>query len=166
MTNFGFTELLLVALAITLVVAAIIDVRTFTISNRLNAAVALAAPLYWWSIGLPIWPDAAIQVGIAAIVFAALAVTFYIGMMGGGDVKLAAALALWFSPASTVKFLVIMSLAGGLLTLVILILHRLKPGTIKNSDGETGKKPEVPYGVAIAIGALWILAQRFLNQFA
>jgi len=166
MTNIGFTEFLLFTLAIILVVAAVIDVRTFTISNRLNATVALLAPLYWWSISLPFWPDAAIQIGVAAAVFAALALTFYLGMMGGGDVKLAAALALWFSPGSTVRFLVIMSIAGGLLTVVVLILHRMKPGQIKNSDGETDKKPEVPYGVAIAIGALWILAQRFLNQFA
>jgi len=166
MTSFGFTEFLLVVLAIILVVAAVIDVRTFTISNRLNAIVALLAPVYLWSIALPLWPDAAIQIGVAVAVFAALAVTFYLGMMGGGDVKLAAALALWFSPASTIKFLVIMSLAGGLLTVVVLVLHRIKPGQIKNSDGETNSKPEVPYGVAIAIGALWILAQRFLNQFA
>ncbi len=166
MTNIGFTEFLLVTLAIILVVAAVFDVRTFTISNRLNATVALLAPLYWWSVSLPFWPDAAIQVGVAVAVFAALALTFYLGMMGGGDVKLAAALALWFSPVSTIKFLVIMSLAGGLLTVVVLILHRMRPGQIKNSDGETHKKPEVPYGVAIAIGGLWILAQRFLNQFA
>ncbi len=166
MTNFGLTDLLLATLAIILVVMAVIDVRTFTISNRLNATVALMAPLYWWSIHLPWWPDIALQVGVAAAVFALLAVTFTIGMMGGGDVKLAAALALWFSPASTVKFLVIMSLAGGVLTLIVLIAHRLRPGKIKNSDGETGGKPEIPYGVAIAIGALWILAQRFLNQFA
>ena len=167
MTNFGFTEFLLVALAIILVVAAVIDVRTFTISNRLNATVALMAPLYWWSIALPFWPDAAIQIGVAVAVFAALAVAFYIGMMGGGDVKLAAALALWFSPRSTLQFLVIMSLAGGLLTLVILILHRRKARRESADDSKKEiEKPEVPYGVAIAIGALWILAQRFLNQFA
>ena len=163
MTNFGFTELLLVALAIILVVAAVIDIRTFTISNGLNLTVAALAPLYWWSIGLPLWPDAAIQVAVAAGVFAALAVTFYIGMMGGGDVKLAAALALWFSPASTLKFLVIMSLAGGLLTVIVLAIHRFKPTAFVDEGSE---KPEVPYGVAIAFGALWILAQRFLNQFA
>ena len=166
MTNFGFTDILLSLLAIILVVAAVIDARTFTISNRLNASIALLAPVYWWSEHLPLWPDIALQLGIALAVFAVLAVTFYIGMMGGGDVKLAAALALWFSPASTVKFLVIMSLAGGLLTVIVLIAHRMKPGRIKNSDGETGGKPEIPYGVAIAVGALWILAQRFLNHFA
>jgi len=163
--NAGFTELLLGLLAILLVVAAVIDVRTFTISNGLNAAVALLAPLYWWSIGLPLWPDAAIQVAVAVAVFAILAATFYMGMMGGGDVKLAAALALWFKPFVTLKILVIMSLAGGVLTLVVLILHK-KGGKAPITGDEPAAKPEVPYGVAIAIGALWILAQRFLNQFA
>ena len=43
MFNGAFTDLLLLALAATLVVAAVIDVRTFTISNRLNLAVALLA---------------------------------------------------------------------------------------------------------------------------
>jgi prepilin peptidase CpaA len=157
MTNAAFTEILLGILALLLVVAAVIDVRTFTISNRLNLGVALMAPLYWWSAHLPLWPDIGIQVAIAAGVFALLAVAFYAGMMGGGDVKLAAALALWFSPQSTLRFLVFMSIAGGVLTLVVVGLHRLKkkPG-----------KPEVPYGVAIAVGGLLILIQRFLNQFA
>jgi prepilin peptidase CpaA len=50
-----------------------------------------------------------------------------------------------------------MSIAGGLLTLVVLLVHRLR-----KKEG----RPEVPYGVAIAIGGLAILAQRFLNQFA
>jgi prepilin peptidase CpaA len=165
MINAGFTELLLGLLAVALIYAAIVDVRTFTISNGLNAAVALAAPLYWWSIGLPLWPDAAIQVAVAAAVFVALAVTFYMGMMGGGDVKLAAALALWFKPITTVKFLVIMSLAGGLLTLIVLLIHKKRGKPPVDGDSEPAR-PEVPYGVAIAVGALWILAQRFLNQFA
>jgi prepilin peptidase CpaA len=157
MMNFGFTEILLAVLAILLVVAAVIDVRTLTISNRLNLAVALLALPFWWSVGLPLWPDAAVQLAVAGGVFVLFALAFYAGMMGGGDVKLAAALALWFSPVSTVRFLVITSIAGGVLTLVVLAIHRLRsrPG-----------RPEIPYGVAIAIGALAILAQRFLNQFA
>jgi prepilin peptidase CpaA len=157
MTNAVFTEILLGTLAILLVIAAVIDVRRFTISNRLNLTVALLAPLYWWSVGLPLWPGAAIQIGLAVAVFGLFSIAFFLGMMGGGDVKLAAALALWFSPLSTARFLVFMSIAGGVLTLVVLLRHRYlkKPG-----------KPEVPYGVAIAIGALAILTQRFLNQFA
>ena len=77
--------------------------------------------------------------------------------MGGGDVKLAAALALWFAPGDTVRLIILMSLAGGLLTLVVLGVHRAR-----KKEG----RPEVPYGVAIAFGGLWLLAQRFLNQFA
>jgi prepilin peptidase CpaA len=157
MINGPFTEILLIALAVLLVVAAVIDVRTFTISNRLNAAVALLAPLYWFSIGLPLWPDVAIQLALGLGVFILLAAAFYAGLMGGGDVKLAAALTLWFSPASTMKFLVLMSLAGGVLTLIVVVIQRAR-----RREG----RPEIPYGVAIAFGGLAILAQRFLNQFA
>jgi prepilin peptidase CpaA len=157
MFNSAFTQVLLIGLAALLVVAAVVDMRTFTISNRLNLTVALMAPLYWLSIALAPWPGVAIQLAAGASVFAILAGAFYAGMMGGGDVKLAAALALWFSPASTIKFLVLMSLAGGVLTLVVLALHRAK-----RREG----RPEIPYGVAIAFGGLAILAQRFLNHFA
>jgi prepilin peptidase CpaA len=157
MFNGVFTEVLLLGLAAILVVAAVIDVRTFTISNRLNATVALMAPLYWLSIPLSPWPDVAIHLAAAVGVFVLLAGAFYAGMMGGGDVKLAAALALWFSPQSTIRFLVIMSLAGGVLTMALLVWHRAK-----RREG----RPEIPYGVAIAFGGLAILAQPFLNHFA
>jgi prepilin peptidase CpaA len=157
MINAGFTELLLGALAALLVVAAIIDVRTFTISNRLNLAVAAMAPVYWLAAGLPLWPGAAVQLATGATVFLLLAAAFFAGMMGGGDVKLAAALALWLPPEATVKFLVFMSIAGGVLTLGLVAWHRWQRG-----EG----RPKVPYGVAIAAGGLVVLAQRYLNQFA
>jgi prepilin peptidase CpaA len=156
MINGAFTEILLAGLAAILVVAAVIDVRTFTISNRLNLTVALLAPFYWASIALSPWPGIAIQLASGLIVFTIFAGAFYAGMMGGGDVKLAAALALWFSPVSTIKFLVFMSLAGGILTLAVLAWHRAK-----KREG----RPQIPYGVAISFGGLAILAQRFLNQF-
>ena len=152
-----FTDLLCAALAVMLLWAAVVDIRTRTIANGLNLAIALMAPLFWWAAGVDLWPDAAIRVGVAAAVFLLLALAFQVGAMGGGDVKLAAALALWFSPASTLKLLVLMSLAGGLLTLIVMIEHKYK----KNEG-----RPEVPYGVAIAFGGLWLLAQRFLNHFA
>ncbi|HYU96556.1 MAG TPA: prepilin peptidase [Sphingomicrobium sp.] len=157
MINGAFTQMLLVGLAAILVIAAAIDVRTFTISNKLNLTVALLAPLYWLSVALPLWPEVGLQLAVGAAVFVVFAGAFYAGMMGGGDVKLAAALALWFSPQSTIKFLVLTSLAGGVLTLGVLAWHRTK-----RREG----RPEVPYGVAIAFGGLAILTQRFLNQFA
>jgi len=156
MTNGLLTEALLALLALILVAAAIIDIRTFTISNRLNLAVALLAPLYWLSIGMGL-AEIGTQIAVAVGVFVLLAIAFYLRMMGGGDVKLASAIALWFAPQGTLRFLIYMSIAGGVLTLAVVGLHKLR-----KKEG----KPEIPYGVAIAFGALSILTQRFLNQFA
>ena len=97
------------------------------------------------------------RVGVAMVVFMLFAGAFYMNAMGGGDVKLAGALALWFTPYETLTMIVIMSIAGGLLTLVVVAIHK-----IKRKVG----RPEVPYGVAIAVGGMWLLAQRFLNHFA
>jgi prepilin peptidase CpaA len=157
MMNVGFTFFLLGLLAVTLVWIAVVDIRTYTISDRLNLGIALVAPVYWWAAGVPLWPDAAMQVGVAILVFLFFAGAFYLNVMGGGDVKLAGALALWFTPYDTLRMIVIMSIAGGLLTLVVLAAHRARKKL---------NRPEVPYGVAIAVGGMWLLAQRFLNQFA
>ena len=157
MMNDGFTLGLLALLAAMLVWIAVVDVRTYTISDRINVAIALLAPVYWLAAGVPLWPDAAIRVGVGVVVFMLFAGMFYLNVMGGGDVKLAGALALWFTPYETLTLIVVMSIAGGLLTLVVLAGHRLR-----RKEG----RPEVPYGVAIAVGGMWLLAQRFLNHFA
>ena len=157
MMNGGFTLAMLALLAATLVWIAVVDVRTYTISDRLNLAIALTAPLYWWSVGLPLWPEAAIRIGVAVVVFLLFAGAFYMNVMGGGDVKLAGALALWFTPYETLSLIIIMSIAGGVLTLIVVGIHHARKKTAR---------PEVPYGVAIAVGGMWLLAQRFLNHFA
>lgn len=157
MMNPTFTFALLGILAILLVWIAVVDIKTFTISDGINIGIALMAPLFWWASGVDLWPDAAIRVGVAVAVFMLFALFFYLGAMGGGDVKLAGALALWFSPYETLQMLVMMSLAGGALTLIVLAETKLR-----KKEG----RPEVPYGVAIAFGGLWLLAQRFLNHFA
>ena len=150
-------NLLLLALAAMLLWAAVGDVRTFNIPNGLNATIAIAAPLFWWASGVAFWPDGALRFGIALAVFAALAAAFYAGMMGGGDVKMAAATALWLPPLEVVDFLMIMALAGGAVTLIALARHRLV-----SRQG----RPEVPYGVAIAFAGLWLIGARYLNQFS
>jgi prepilin peptidase CpaA len=157
MMNGGFTLALLGLLAAMLAWIAVVDIKTYTISDRLNLAIALLAPVYWWSAGVPLWPDAGLRVGVALLVFLFFAGAFYMDVMGGGDVKLAGALALWFTPYETLKLIVIMSIAGGLLTLIVMGAHRAR---------RKSGRPEVPYGVAIAVGGMWLLAQRFLNQFA
>ena len=59
------------------------------------------------------WPDVATQVGLAAIVFVVLAGLFALKVMGGGDVKLLSALALWIAPMDFLRMLLVMSLIGG-----------------------------------------------------
>lgn len=151
-----FAWILLALLAALLVAASWGDLRTRTISNRLNLAVALLAIPFWWATGLAFWPDVALQIGVAALVFAVFAGAFALGAMGGGDVKLIGALALWLPWGAVLMLLVIMSLAGGALTAAMLIRQRLA-----RSEGRL----EIPYGVAIAFGGLWLISERFLYQF-
>ncbi|MBA4046276.1 MAG: peptidase [Erythrobacter sp.] len=144
---------LLIALAIALVVAAFTDIRSRTISNWLNGAIALGAPLFWWSSGLALWPDIALQIGVAVAAFAVFAGLFALKMMGGGDVKLLTVLALWVSPVIFMQLLVVMALAGGLLTVLMVMWHTMR----RQKD-----KLAIPYGVAIAFGGLWVLAANYL----
>lgn len=150
-------EILVGIVAVMVLAAAVWDLRTRTIPNSLNAAIALLAIPYWWASGIALWPDVAIQLAMAAGLFALFAAAFAMGAMGGGDVKLIAALALWLRPDAVLAMLVIMSLAGGALTLVMLARHRLT---------KAEHQLEIPYGVAIAVGGIWLFAERFLNQFA
>jgi prepilin peptidase CpaA len=152
----GLSWLFIVLLVAALLLAAVGDWRSRTIPNPLNAAIALLAIPYWWSIGLPLWPSVALQLALGAAVFALFAIAFRFGAMGGGDVKMAAALALWLPFAGVVKLLVIMSIAGGVLTLAMLAAHRM---------AKAAGQPEIPYGIAIAFGGIWLIGERFLNQF-
>lgn len=148
-----FHDFLLVALAAALIVAAFTDIRRRQIDNWLNAAIALGAPLFWWASGMALWPDVAIQLGIASATFAVLAALFAFGAMGGGDVKLLTALALWIQPAPFLDLLLIMALVGGLLTIVLGAWHIAR----RQRD-----KLAIPYGVAIAFAGLWVLGIRYL----
>ena len=148
--------ILLGLLTAMLLVAAAFDLKSRTIPNTLNLAIALLAIPFWWSTGLSLWPEAALQLGVALLVFAAFAGLFALGWMGGGDVKLIAALALWLPWQAVLALIVLMSLAGGVLTLAMVVRQRL---------GRHEGAPEIPYGVAIAFGGLWLIGQRFLYQF-
>ena len=152
----GLSWILLALLAVLLLAAAWLDIRSRTIPNGLNLAVALLAIPFWWTIGLPVWPDVAVHVGVAAGVFALFALAFAMGAMGGGDVKLVTAVALWLPWQAVMMLLVLMSLAGGVLTLAMVVRRKLARG---------GDPLEIPYGVAIAFGGLWLIGQRFLYQF-
>ena len=158
MMNGGFTQILAMILAALLVWAAIVDLRTRTIPDWLNIVVAVMAPLFWWASGIAFYPDAIERVCGAFLIFTVFFGMFWAGGMGGGDVKLGSAIGLWFAPLATLQFFIVTSLAGGFVSIGAWIYHH----KIRRLEGKT----EVPYGVAIAFGGLWLLAQRFLNQFA
>ena len=146
--------ILLFLLAALLVAAGIEDARTREIANSKTAAIALLAPLWWFANGMAPWPDMAIQIGIAVAVFALFCLLFQIGVMGGGDVKLIAALSLWMPLGAFMVMLMVMSVAGGVLTIGMLIARAVRRGHAPI---------EVPYGIAIAFAALFVLREPLLN---
>ncbi|BDI60425.1 prepilin peptidase [Qipengyuania nanhaisediminis] len=145
---------LLLALAIALVFAAATDLKRRQIYNWLNAAIAIGAPAFWWASGLALWPDIALQLGIAVATFAVTAGLFALRMIGGGDVKLLTALALWIEPGAFLQVIVIMAVAGGAVSAILAGWHLYK---------RDKKRLAVPYGVAIAIGGLWVIAPKLAN---
>ena len=161
MTSFGGHMLmtfihygLLIALAIALLFAAFTDIRSRTIHNWLNLSIAASAPVFWWASGMALWPDVAIQLGCTLLAFAFFAVLFALNTMGGGDVKLLTALALWIEPMAFLQLLMIMALAGGVLTIVMGAWHVMR----RQKD-----RLAIPYGVAIAVGALWVLYPKLIE---
>ncbi|PKP99836.1 MAG: peptidase [Alphaproteobacteria bacterium HGW-Alphaproteobacteria-13] len=147
---------LMALLAAMMIAAAVSDLRSRTISNGLNAAMALLAIPFWFASGLAPWPDAALQFGAALAVFLAFVGLFAVGGIGGGDVKMIGAVMLWVPLTLFLPTLTVMALAGGILSAAMLIHVRIRP-----SD----KPVEVPYGVAIAVAGLWVLHQHYLNHF-
>ena len=143
---------LLASLAIALLVAGFTDLRSRKIGNWLTGAIALGAPLFWWASGLTLWPGVAEQVGVALAAFAVLAALFAFGAMGGGDVKLLTALALWIEPLWFLKLVVIMALIGGVLTIVFGAWHIAR----RRKD-----RIAIPYGLAIASAGLWVLSAHY-----
>ncbi|KQM27866.1 MULTISPECIES: A24 family peptidase [unclassified Sphingomonas] len=146
---------LALALLLLLVIAGIEDARTREIANWKNAAIALLALPWWWANGLS-GIDIAWQVGVAGIVFALFLAAFAAGQMGGGDVKMIAALALWLPPGAVLSMLVVMSLLGGVLTLLFLADRWRR---------RAAQVAEIPYGIAIAIAGMLAIANPFLTHF-
>jgi prepilin peptidase CpaA len=153
MRDASTATMMLMLLGSLLLWAAATDIRSRIISNRMNLAIALLAVPWWLAAGLSA-QDILLQIGAAAVVLVVFGCCFALGMMGGGDVKLLTALALWLPLGAMLSMLVWMALAGGLLTLGMVIAHRLR---------NAPNRPEIPYGVAIVASALVIVANDILT---
>jgi len=151
------------ALALAVVVAALVAVAAFrdaTARRVPNAVCLLLIALYPAIFATPAAPDpvwAGVATGLA--VFAAGAGVFAAGWLGGGDVKLLSALALWAGPAHLAELLLITALAGGVLALAVLVYSRVVAVVPALAIGErVSTQPTLPYGVAIACGGIWVAA--------
>jgi len=147
---------LLAGLAIAVLYAAFTDIRSRKITNRLTLAVAAGAPLFWWASGLAPWPGIALQLGLAAAMFAFGALMFALRQMGGGDVKLLTAIALWLPPSSFLILMLMICIANGVLTVFMVTRHR----RIQRA-GLEAKKLQIPYGVSVAACMIVLLAVRY-----
>jgi prepilin peptidase CpaA len=137
------------------------DATARRIPHAVPLAIAAAYPVFALAggTGAPWWAGPA----VAAAVFALGLGVFAAGWLGGGDVKLAAALALWAGPAGVAAFVLVTALAGAGLSLAVLALRRVSVPYLSSSalviGPQTGGRRAaegVPYGVAIAAGGLWI----------
>ena len=156
MTSEGLAYALLGGLAIALIISIYTDVRYRLIFNKITLPIALAAPAYWYAIGDFTLPSVGVHLLTAAVVFIFFMIAFRFGAMGGGDVKLFAALALWWPWVDVVRMVLYASILGALVTIVFVMIHKLK-----QQDGRV----KVPYGVAIALAGLWIAGERIFNHF-
>jgi prepilin peptidase CpaA len=148
---------LLGGLAIGLLISAYTDIRYRLISNMLTVPIALAAPLYWYAVDELSLVGAGLHLLIGLVVFAFFALLFRFGAMGGGDVKLFSALALWFNLVWVIRLIFVASLIGALVTIIFWGIHkaRRQPG-----------QPRIPYGVAISLAGLWVAGEQIFNHFA
>jgi prepilin peptidase CpaA len=156
MTSDILAYLTLGGLAIALVVSIYSDIRYRLIFNAVTLPIALAAPLYWYATGSISLPDIGIHLLTATITFIFFAIAFRFGAMGGGDVKLFAALALWWPWVDVIRMILYASIIGALVTIIFLTIHKLK-----QRDG----RARIPYGVAISLAGLWIAGERIFNHF-
>ena len=160
------------ATVLLLIAAATSDLTRYKIPNWISVAVAVAfaiAALFsgsWIAVG---WALVA-----AAGVFALSCGLFALRLFGGGDVKLLTAMALWTGLADLLHFLLIMSLAGGVLGIVWWLRRRrqLKRGNADKTGatGDSQPRPtmpnKLPYGAAIAFGGLYFFATSPHSPFA
>lgn len=150
----------LIFFPLAMIYAGLMDLATLKIRNTLVIGIGIAwlilAPLAGFSLS-----ELGSSVLVAGGVFIVTFIMFALGWIGGGDAKLAAVTALWFSPSEALLYFIYASLLGGLLTLVLLQLRtRLLPVALYRvpwiaqlHDSKTG----LPYGAAMAPAALIVL---------
>lgn len=159
-------------LAVLLIAAAMDDLRTYSIPNQVVFGIAALYPAHVLSSTQPVpWLPALV---FAGIVFAIGVAFFAAKMMGGGDVKLMGAVALWAAPQHLMT-LFLLTLAGALLMALANAVRAAAAearaaqnfsfgATVANLRHVPILKMQIPYGVGIAAGGLYVAARILTGQ--
>jgi prepilin peptidase CpaA len=139
--------------------AAASDLLTMTISNRISLLLIAGFAVLAAASGMDL-NTVLSHVGAGAVVLVVAFTCFAFGWIGGGDAKLAAVAGLWFGFDHLLNFLIYASLFGGVLTVLLLQFREWpipfglssQPWLLRLHHKETG----IPYGIALALGALLI----------
>ena len=138
-----------------LLLAALEDLWRLQIEDWLGGGVAVGALLALAIEGpaIGLWQNFlffALVLGLGTLLFAR-------GWMGGGDVKLLAASALWFDLGSGWKMLVAVAIAGGLEVITVMLLRLISwPQPWREKLAALRRGEDMPYGVAIVAGVVFM----------
>jgi prepilin peptidase CpaA len=139
--------------------AAASDLLTMTISNRVSLLLIAGFCVLAGASGMPLL-DIAMHAGAGLIVLALAFACFAFGWVGGGDAKIAACVGLWFGFPHLLNYFLYASLFGGALTLLLLEFRQWPlPYALGSQEWLLrlhGKDSDIPYGIALAMGALMI----------
>jgi len=150
-----FVLILCLATVIALTIwAAISDLRYRIIANKIPIAICIAYAIYaltrYFILGTP-FAVIGLELITGVVMLVAGFTLFAANIMGGGDAKLIAALALFAGVHNLAAFLMLVALSGGIVAIATWAYAR------RQKDDATDASPEVPYGIAISVGGLWIL---------
>lgn len=138
-----------VVLGICALIGAYLDVTLRRLPNWLSVSTGLAGfGFVFAEFGKAQLPWAAGHAAIALLVGMAL---FRMGWIGGGDAKFYAACAAWFPLQDGLTLLILVSLAGLLLVFGWFGYRQFRRD---RDNPEKGKFGMVPYGLAVAVGAI------------
>lgn len=148
------------------IVAAAGDVMTLRIPNLLVGCLAIAFVPFAVGAGFPVWM--LLEHGATAAVLLIAGYAFFsLGYIGAGDAKMMAAIGLWLGVAPSVIFVILAALAGGVLAGAIGIWFMIHVETGLRSERAdkllAAMKPDVPYGLALAMGAILATPYSWLS---
>ena len=153
-----FQAVLLTIFPTLVIIAALTDLVSFTIPNRVSLALLAAFVPATLLLGQPL-PEIGISLAVGVVALLAGMAMFAMGWIGGGDAKLFAVVCLWLGLASMPVFLMVTALSGG--GLAVLLLNARSAWVRPHLNGAPAwldrlatPGADVPYGVAIAAGAL------------